>query len=116
MTKQFIIFILLSIIFNTNSLKSMKRQITRKLDVPHKKIKTNIDENPLPVLFCEIEHKIFIEHIPEIAKLTNSAIMCEYIHTLSLVNKRWDQYINQPDVIRPIINHIYYNAPFIMNP
>jgi ankyrin repeat protein len=116
MTKQLIIFISLSIFFNTSLLKSMKRQTSRELDNPHKKIKISVDENPILVFPPEIEHKIFIESIPRMAKMTDTAIMCKYIHNLSLVNKRCNRCINQPDVIRPIINHIYDNASFIMNP
>jgi len=111
------LLLFIGIICNTSALHSMKRTlITASSEQPAKKIKVAIDEIQHPILPVEIQHKIFIEHFCAIAKKTETKTICRYIHTLSWLNKKWNNYINQPEIIRPIISIIYENAPFIQNP
>ena len=100
-----ITLLLLLISSFTTDLFCMKRRLdtNSKLTIKKTKREEAVELQPFPF---ELQTKICIGHLPGVIPTTNFEKTCSDINALTLVNKQWKAYINNPTVIRTIINHI----------
>lgn len=111
MKKIIALFLCTTTIF-TNQIICMKRQICTNSDQPTKKHKLK-KATALPFLPRELQKKIFIDHFHGDISTISFVTTCEFVNTLSLLNRQWNNYINKPNTIRTIINIIKdYIGPY----